>query len=302
MILPEPCRPRSRPRALCLDLSGTERLPVPSPNPNRLALDREAPETFGGHLLWLATKTGLPTVVLSEEHLGGEAFDLLEALPGQIMLPKLPQRVIRSGSEQEKYELFLLRMGIEHEDLLCISNEEKELLRELGIRSCGLEAAVDWLTDQSVLARRGVISDAFPIKDETVHTAIVPLDLEIGASVDPLLLEELGYRTFDMVIMAEVFVSLEGFSAKLLQKLVSGFAPILNMPLIDDEEPIASFSEAMNRLWHAGCRRVIFVSQDGAAGLDRIGRFEVSAEFSGFDVDFLSWRDLIKAGGAVGYV
>ena len=181
MTISDPSRPRSRPRALCLDLSGTEKLTVPSPNPNGLVLDQDTPATFAGHLLQLAVDTGLPMVILPSGNLGDEELDLIASHSGQMMVPKLPQRVIRSGHMEEKYQLLALRMGIENEDLMCVSDEDPELLGDLGCRSRGLEAAADWLVDQSVSARSSVLSGSRATRDETVHTAIVPLDLEIGA-------------------------------------------------------------------------------------------------------------------------
>ena len=104
--------------------------------------------------------------------------------------------------------------------------------------------------------------------------------------VDPLLLIEMGFRTFDTVLLAEAFVPLDGFSTKMLKKLTAGFAPIMTLPRKSGEVWLLSYSIALNKLRNAGCRRIIYVSEDGKPGFGWTGRFEASAEVSVFDVDF----------------
>jgi len=117
---------------------------------------------------------------------------------------------------------------------------------------------------------------------------------------DPHAILECGYRVFDTVLMIEGLVPLEGFATKFLQKLVSGFAPIVYAQSKMVTERKSTDATPLDMLRTAGCRRIIFTSSSGQVDATSHAPMEL-AGLSGFYVELLSWRHLIKAGGAVGY-
>ncbi|MEO9970775.1 MAG: hypothetical protein ABJG15_13325 [Hyphomonadaceae bacterium] len=264
-------------------------------------MSADEPETFSGQLCRLAEETGLPTVLLTRGR-DVEGIADLNALPDQMMVPAFPQEATQPGSVVAIYEVLLTKLKVASNDLLCFTNEDPHLLNRLGLRTCRLDDAVERLGTYSLSFRRGVLAGSIPMTSEVAHTTLVPLDLAIDTMSDPHAIFESGYRVFDMVLMVEGFVPLEGFAPKSLHKLVSRFAPILYALSDESEHPTQSHSEALETLWHAGCQRIIFASQTGQLRECKGMGFVKLAKRIGFSIEVLSWRHLINAGGSVSYV
>lgn len=291
--------PQSRARALCLDLSAVELFHLPARHRENALVRPDEPKTFSGQLYSLAEETGLPTVLLT----GGreiEGIEDLDALPGQVMVPAFPQEVTQRGSLAASYEVLLTRLKIEPNDLLCITDQDPHLLSHLGLRTCRLDDAVEGLGTYSLQFRQGALTGSIPMTSEVAHTALVPLDLAIGSMDDPHAILECGYRVFDTVLLIDDFVPLEGFATKFLQKLVSGYAPVLyaQSDTLMAREP--TYTTPLKMLRSAGCRRIIVTSSSGQMNAASHALLELASSF-GFVVELLSWRHLIKAGGSVGY-
>ncbi|KIC44868.1 hypothetical protein [Tateyamaria sp. ANG-S1] len=259
----------------------------------------DEPKTFGDQLCRLAAETGLPTVLIT----GGREIEGLKALDapqGQIETPMLTQEMMQSSATYAKYEVLLARMGINPPDLLCITDEDPQVLSRLGLRTCRFDEAVDKLRTYSLQFRQGVLSGSIPVMPEIVHTTLVPLDFDLGSMADPHDILEHGYRVFDLVLMCDTFVPLAGFKAKSLMKLVTGFAPVIHAQSDRAEGEVYDYATRLETLWNTGCRRTIFVSLSGQADVSAHMFMDLARSF-GFDVQLLSWRQLIKVSVAVGY-
>ena len=292
-------QPLSRALALCLDLTAPGVFDLPARRARNALVRFDEPKTFGDQLCRLAADTGLPTVLLAGVR-EIEGIGDLDALPGQIKVPTFTQEVSQSSGINAKYEVLLARMAIDPQDLLCITDEDTQLRGRLGLRTCRFDDAVDKLRTYSVQFRRSVLSDSIPVVPEMAHTALLPLDFDLGSMTDPHDILDYGYRVFDMVLMCDAFVPLAGFKAKSLTKLVAGFAPIIQAQSNRAEGKISGYASRLETLWKTGCRRIICVSSSGQADVSTQALISHARTF-GFEVQLLSWRQLIKVGVAVGY-
>lgn len=300
MIIHRPDPPQSRARALCLDLSAVEQFRLPARHRKTTVVPPAEPKTFSAQLCRYAEETGLPTVLLTQGR-DVEGTADLNALPNQMMVPAFPQEATRRASVVAIYEVLLTRLEVAHKDLLCFTNEDPYLLNRLGLRTCRLEDALERLGTYSLRFRQRVLAGSIPMTSELAHTALVPLDLAIDTMSDPHAIFDSGYRVFDVVLMLEDFVQVEGLAPKSLLKLVSRFAPVLYALSDKSDHPTQSHSEALETLWHAGCQRLIFASQTGQMTECKGMGLVNLAKRRGFSIKVLSWRHLIKAGGSVSY-
>lgn len=139
-----------------------------------------------------------------------------------------------------------------------------------------------------------MLSGLIPLQSETVHTALLPLDLAIGTMDDPSALYDQGYRLFDTVLMIENLIPLSGFAAKSLEKLVSGFAPFLYAQLNSETVPEDVLAAALEKLWTAGGRRIILASETGCVADKEADLHLREAKRHGFEVEITAWKNLLK--------
>ena len=121
----------------------------------------------------------------------------------------------------------------------------------------------------------------------------------VGSDAPKTLGDQLS-RLFDMVLMCDALVPLVGFEAKSLVKLVAGFAPVVRAQSDGVEGAGRDPAARLETLWRAGCRRTIFVSSGGQPDASAPMLIDLARSFD-FDVQLLPWRQLIKAGVAVGH-
>lgn len=292
MIYSAPGCPVSRPRALCLDLSNPELFQTPAPASSGLLTWDAPPRSLAHFLYGLAAETGLLTVVLMNRPIVGDIGD------HQTLLSQMVHIDVCAPNFQSRPMLFVFRtvvnrLNIEPHDFLCISDEPSTMFEDLGLRYCRIDSAVEILRKHAPKFRRKVFSGSIPMQPEMVHTTLLPLDLAIGTMADPHSIFEFGYRVFDVVLMIEGVVPLQGFAPKSLEKLVSEFAPFFYALAEDEKDIMGIFRANLELLRQAGCHRLLVACETGRADDRRTTDILSAAQIMGFDVELLSWQHLI---------
>ncbi|MEJ6391202.1 hypothetical protein [Gymnodinialimonas ulvae] len=285
----EPTQPRSRPRAICLDLTAPHAALYPVPVNSGPIIGSQLPETFEAALIRLALETGLPVIALSKGplHLPEVAEDAQEP---HLAIVREDQLTVTIGEPLSRLERRLHKYGIPTCDTVFVSDQD---LRSLSVayQHVPFRKAIPTLNDLSHANRSAALKGSREITAQMAHTVLIPLDLELGNTPDADLLAIGGRLLFDIVLLLEEAVPVAGFGVKSLEKLAAGYAPIL-YGLEGETDPEDPFDDAMRRLRRAGAKRMIFVGKDDIPDAP-LTRYADQARSVGFTCSRQTWGSLI---------
>lgn len=279
-------RPKSRPRAIFLDLTSPvlPSCPVPEmPWPYKAERDAERYEDI---LCRLALETGLPIVAfVPDKDCFSEALE--EAIEAQVVL-------VDQSPDPALCQTLRTRLGCAVPDILFISDPTRHESLAPGFRFCNVQDAIPVLHHLSHANRAVALTWGEYPEEEVAHTVLMPLDLRLGSMEDRHMLLTRGRLIFDVVLLLQDMEPTADFMLKTLEKLISGYAPIVHC-LNDNTAPMQTeFPRAMRRLQGAGARKIVMVAADG--GLEaRTSEYRNIAETYGFECSFRTWNDLLAS-------
>ncbi|MEJ6390580.1 hypothetical protein [Gymnodinialimonas ulvae] len=282
-------RSRSRPRAICLDLTAPDHALYPVPVNRGPIIGSQLPETFEAALIRFALETGLPAIILSKgpRHLPEAADDAQEP---HLTIVREDQLNVTKGEPLSRLERRLHRFGIPTRDTVFVTDRDMRSL-SASYQQVPFRKAIATLNDLSHANRSAALKGYREITPQMAHTVLVPLDLEFGNTPDADLLAISGRLLFDTVLLLEEVVPVAGFGVKPLEKLVAGYAPVL-YGLEDETDPEDPFDDAMRRLRCAGAKRMIFVAKDDIPDAP-FTRYADQARAASLTCDLQTWGSLI---------
>ncbi|WP_298837744.1 hypothetical protein [uncultured Roseobacter sp.] len=279
----EQTRPKSRPRALFLDLTSPSLSSYAVPKNTGPIIRDQDPGSFEDALCRSAVETGLPIVALRQP-VNQAPQALADASEAQVILTE-------PGQEIEAYDALQARAGLQAGDVLLISDAHQSALATAGGQHCSLGNALPVLRHLSITARTAAFARADGTAEQLAHTVLLPLDLELGSMEDPHALLTHGRLIFDTVLLLKEFVPTEGFKAKALEKLIADYAPIVYALGEDNDPAHVVLSDVLGRLHQAGARQIVMVSATGETRNTK-GDLQRLIEAHGFECHICAWNSL----------
>ena len=181
-------------------------------------------------------------------------------------------------------------------DVLWISEKDGLAKGLNNVRHRSIQDAIPKLYKLSNQHRADVLHGTLPVEAETAHTVLLPLDLDLGSMGDPHLIHTHGRFVFDVVLLVEGQVATAGFTAKALEKLIAGYAPLLyslDNEYFDGAEELHSI---LKRLRDCGAREVIGVCK-GRKDCELHHPFEECVRNAGLTWQRARWNHLIERPG-----
>lgn len=285
----EPTQPRSRPRAVSLDLTGPKPASYPVPMRTGPIVGGQVAETFKDALLRLALETGSPVIALS-----GGPLRLPEAAEDanepHLTIVRVDPLTVTAGEMLSRLESQLHKLGISTDDTVIFSDRNLRSLTA-AYQNVPFRRAIATPKDLSHANRSAALRGFHVITPQMARKVLVPLDLKLGNTPEVDLLAINGRLLFDTALLLEEVVPVAGFGVKLLEKMVTGYAPVLYglEDATDLEDP---FDDAMRRLRCAGAKRMMSVRKEAIPDASSI-RYADQARAAGFVCTRQTWEGLI---------